>query len=155
MAANPKKIKNQAQKLIQLSLNSNTGYNLIESLTTEVGPRLAGSKAEALARAWAAKNMKSLGFQNVRIETFSVKRWERISESAKILSPVPQPLKITALGGSVGTPRQGLKGQVIRFSKFTDLVNAPLKGLKGKIVFVDEPMARTKDGSGYGVAMFT
>ena len=52
------------QKLIKSSLKSNTGYKLIESLTTEVGPRLAGSKAEERARIWALKKMKQIRVRN-------------------------------------------------------------------------------------------
>ncbi|MDA9878263.1 hypothetical protein N9C91_03470, partial [Luminiphilus sp.] len=35
------------------ALSGTQAYNLVESLTTEVGPRLAGSEAEARARDWA------------------------------------------------------------------------------------------------------
>jgi len=142
-----------AEKLIKAAQSSDAAYKIIESLTTEIGPRPAGSRQEKRAQKWAVKKMKNLGLQNIRIETFKVKHWERISESAKILSPFPQNLRITSLGGSVGTPKKGLSGQIVSFKSFEDLVKAPLKGFKNKIIFVDEPMARTKDGSGYSTAV--
>ena len=42
---------------------------------------------------------------------------------------------------------------MVRFENLQALKDAPMKGLKGKIVFVDEYMTRTQDGSGYGVAV--
>ena len=89
----------------------------------------------------------------MRIEPFQVDRWERHSEHAEITSPFPQKLMITALGGSIATGSDGIVGQVVRFENLQALKDAPMKGLKGKIVFVDEYMTRTQDGSGYGVAV--
>lgn len=143
----------QSKKLIQSSLKSNTGYKTIESLTTEVGARLAGSKAEARARDWAVKKLKKMGFKNVHIEPFQVKHWERKVEQAYIISPFPQKLEITALGGSVSTPKKGLEAEIVSFKTLTELKEAPLKGYKNKIIFVDEKMTRTQDGSGYSVAV--
>ena len=143
----------EANTLISRSLDSSVGYDIINSLTTEVGPRLAGSEAEARARDWAVAKFKTLGFKNVRIEPFSVDYWERHVESAEIVSPFPQKLHITTLGGSVATKPGGVTGQIVRFASLKALIDAPMAGLAGKIVFVDEYMTRTQDGSGYGVAV--
>ena len=148
-----KETVSQAKTLISRSLDSSVGYDIINSLTTEVGPRLAGSEAEARARDWAVAKFKTVGFNNVRIEPFSVDYWERHVESAEIISPFPQQLHITALGGSVATKPGGVTGQIARFASLQALIDAPMVGLAGKIVFVDEYMTRTQDGSGYGVAV--
>ena len=139
--------------LIETALADGRAYQIVESLTTEVGPRLGGSDAEARAREWGAAKMKQMGFKNVRIETYEMPAWSRISESAAIVSPFPQALHATALGNSVSTPEGGIKAEVVRFETLTALQQAPLTGLEGKIVFVDEKMTRTQDGSGYGVAV--
>lgn len=89
----------------------------------------------------------------MRIEPFEVEFWERASERAEIVAPYPQNLAITSLGGSVGTSDDGVRGDVVRFATLQALKDAPRTGLEGKIVFVDEPMTRTQDGSGYGVAV--
>ena len=146
-------VKDEADALIAKSLQSDLGYQIIESLTTEVGQRLAGTEAEARAREWGVAKFKALGFKNVRIESFQVDHWERHSEHAEITSPFPQKLMITALGGSIATDSEGIVGQVVRFENLQALKDAPMRGLKGKIVFVDEYMTRTQDGSGYGVAV--
>ena len=146
-------VRDDANALILQSFQSDLGYQIIESLTTEVGQRLAGTEAEARARDWGVTKFKELGFKNVRIEPFQVDHWERHSEHAEITSPFPQKLTITALGGSIATVPEGIVGQVVRFENLQALKDAPMKGLKGKIVFVDEYMTRTQDGSGYGVAV--
>lgn len=146
-------VKDEAQALMETGLESDLGYEILESLTTEVGPRLGGSPQEARARDWAFDKFRELGFKYVRVEEFTVPYWSRNFESAEIVSPFPQPLTITALGGSVGTPEEGVKGEIVRFETLNDLINAPMDGLEGKIVFVDEYMTRTQDGSGYGYAV--
>lgn len=139
--------------LIDKALKDDTAYTVLESLTTEVGQRLAGSPAEARARDWGVAKLKKLGFKNVHIETFEIPYWARIKEEAEIVSPFPQKLVVTALGHSVGTPEDGVTAEVVRFETLDDLKAAPMTGLEGKIVFVDEKMTRTQDGSGYGVAV--
>ncbi len=140
-------------RLIARAFGDDTAFDVLESLTTEVGPRLAGTDAEARARDWGVKKFKELGFADARVETYQMPAWSRVSESAAIVSPFPQSLAVTALGNSVSTPQGGLSGEVVRFETLTELQRAPMQGLEGKIVFVDEKMTRTQDGSGYGVAV--
>ncbi|MEM8770132.1 MAG: M20/M25/M40 family metallo-hydrolase [Pseudomonadota bacterium] len=152
----PALTEKQAQtvdQLIDKGLEDGRAYEILESLTTEVGPRLAASPAEARARDWAVAKLKSLGFKNVRVETFTMPYWSRISESAEIVSPFPQQLIIAALGQSPSTPADGIEAEVVRYRTLPELEAAPASEARGKIIFVDEPMARTQDGSGYGTAV--
>lgn len=146
-------LKATAQQLIQTATHDRTAYELVESLTTEVGARLAGSEAEARARQWALREMQRLAFANVREEPFKVWHWQRGHEHAAIVSPFPQSLSITALGHSVGTPEGGIRAEVVRFATLDDLKEATAEQVRGKIVFVDEGTTRTQDGSGYGMAV--
>lgn len=139
--------------LIAAGLADSVAYGLLESLTTRVGPRLAGTDAEARARDWAVVELKRLGFEKVRIEPYAMDAWTRVRESAAIASPFPQKLHATALGGSVSTPEGGITAEIARFTSMAELRAAPAGSLAGKIVFVDEKMTRTEDGSGYGVAV--
>ncbi|TQV67794.1 M20/M25/M40 family metallo-hydrolase [Exilibacterium tricleocarpae] len=147
------KMRQTAEKLAATALQDTTAYDLVESLTTEIGPRLAGTEAEARARDWAVKKLKQLGFKNVRIEPFEVPLWQRGVEKAEITSPFPQPLYITTLGGSVATPPEGVEGDLVSFPSLAALQAVRAGSLRGKIVFVDQVMTRTQDGSGYGVAV--
>ena len=125
-------------------------WEIVEGLTTEIGPRLAGSPAEARARAWAEARLKALGFSNVSVEEFGTRVWQRGDEHARLTAPYEQPLAVTALGFSVPTPARGLKGELVYFPTLTALEMAPEGSLKGKIAFVDHAMRRAQDGSGYG-----
>jgi len=145
--------KRNVKLLMNASLHDDTGYRIVESLTTEVGPRLAGSEAEKRARDWAVRQFESLKFENVRVDTFSVPRWERGIETAEVTSPFPQKLSVTALGGSVATPADGVEGELHIFPNLGALKSMKNNAMAGKIVFVDESMARTQDGSGYAVAV--
>ncbi len=140
-------------RLVERGLNDDLAWEILESLTTEIGPRLAASPAEARARDWGVAKLNKLGFKNVRIETFEMPYWERVSERAEIVSPFPQALAVTALGKSVGTPEGGVTAEIVRFETLPALAAAPMEGFEGKIIFVDERMTRTQDGSGYGVAV--
>ena len=126
------------------------GYDIIESLTTEIGQRLAGTDAEARARAWAVERLKSLGFANVHVEPFDMPVWVRGVETAEIVSPFPQKLVLTALGNSGATPDAGITGGIIGFPSLEALKAAPDAQVRGKIVFVWHRMAVTQDGSSYG-----
>ena len=138
-----------AQKLAEHALQDNIAYEIVESLTTEVGPRLAGTEAEDRARQWAVAKLQALGFDNVHIEPFQVPLWLRGIERAEIITPFPQPLTITALGGSASTGPNGIEADVVSFETLAELERAGEDQVRGKIVFVDEAMSRSRDGSGY------
>lgn len=142
-----------ARMLMQRALEDNPGYAIVESLTTEVGPRLAGTPAEARARDWAVRLLSRSGFDEVRVEPFEVPVWLRGVERAEILLPFPQPLTVTALGGSVATGPGGVEGRVVRFASLDDLADLPAGSQQGAILFIDQAMARARDGSGYGRAV--
>ncbi len=142
-----------AKALIEKAQASTLGWDLVESLTTEIGPRLAGSDAEARARNWAVAKLTELGFTNVHIEEFELEGWRRGEISLHVGDPYPQRLVATALGGSIGTPVGGIEASIVRFETVKALKDAKIGSLKGKIAFVDEIMTRTQRGSGYGVAV--
>lgn len=132
------------------ALQDNVAWDIVEGLTTEVGPRLAGTEAEARARQWAVAKLKALGFANVRVEEYRMPVWVRGEETASVVSPYPQKLVLTALGNSGSTGEQGLEGDITYFPTLDDLKAAPEGSLKGRIAFVDHAMGRTQDGSSYG-----
>lgn len=141
----------EAAALRDAALQGDTlAYQLIEDLTTEVGPRLAGTEAEARARTWAAERLRGLGFSNVRIETFDMPVWVRGEERAEILAPFPQPLVLTALGNSGATPARGIEAEVVGYDSIEAFRAAPAAEVRGKIVFVSHNMQAAQDGSGYG-----
>ena len=141
------------QRLADTVAGENYGYDIVEGLTTDIGPRLAGSEAEARAREWTAAKFREIGLENVRIEEFTIDGWERGEERATLMAPFEQPLYITALGGSVATPPEGIQAEIAYFPTYDDLEGAPLDmDLSGKIVFISGRMNKAPDGAGYGPA---
>ena len=145
---------NYGQRVLQPHVdalrNDTIAWDIVEGLTTEVGPRLAGTEAEARARQWMAERFRALGFQNVRIETFDMPVWVRGEERAEILAPFPQPLVVAALGNSGATPARGIEAEVVGYESMEAFRAAPERDVRGKIVFVSHNMAANQDGSGYG-----
>src|SRR5687768_1850896 len=136
--------------LREAALKDDYAWDITEGLTTEVGPRLAGTEAEARARAWSVAKLKALGFANVRVETFDMPVWVRGEEKAWITAPFPQPLVVAALGNSGATPPQGIEAELIGFDTLAALEAAPEAVVRGRIVFVSHAMPRSQDGSSYG-----
>ncbi|MBN8263293.1 MAG: M28 family peptidase [Xanthomonadales bacterium] len=137
----------QAANLRTQALADDTGWRVLESLTTEVGPRLAGSEADARAVAWAKAKFQALGYDKVWTEPVTFPKWERRAESARVLGAHAQALHVTALGGSPGGK---VEAEVVRFPTLEALQQAAPGSLAGKIAFIDYRMERKRDGSGYG-----
>jgi Zn-dependent M28 family amino/carboxypeptidase len=143
-------LKAKAAAIRDKALVSNTAYATIEGLTTEVGPRLAGSPSAKRATDWAVERLKALGFENVRTEPFPIAAWYRGAETAEVTAPFPQKLVVTALGRSVATPPGGLEAEAVVFPTYQALLDAPLGSLTGKIAVVTQPMIKLQSGEDYG-----
>ncbi len=142
--------RNDPAKLQAAALEDEYAWDITEGLTTEIGPRQAGTEAEARARTWSVAKLKKLGFKNVRIEEYQMPTWVRGIETGEITSPFPQKVILTALGNSAATGPNGLEAEVVYFPTLADLQAAHEGSLTGKIAFVSHAMHRTQDGSSYG-----
>jgi hypothetical protein len=138
----------QVATLREQALRSDLAYRITESITTEVGPRMGGSEADARAVEWAKAKFKSLGYDRVWTEPVTFPKWERRSETAAMVGPHAQPLVLTALGGSPGGT---VEGEVVRFTDLASLEAVPVGSLAGKIVFIDFQMQPRRDGADYGM----
>ncbi len=132
------------------SLSDNRSYQILESLTTEVGARMAGSPGDARAVAWAEAKFKELGFDKVWKEPVTFPSWKRGVEQAAITAPFPQNLHITALGNSVATPANGIDAEVVQFATLQDLMAASPERVSGKIVFINHRMQSANE---YGMVV--
>src|SRR6188472_2656034 len=93
----------KAAQLRDAGLKDDTAWTLLQSLTSEVGPRPAGSPAAARARDWGVSRLTALGFANVHVEPFAKKAWLRDAEAAEIVSPTPHRLAVLGLGNGIPT----------------------------------------------------
>ena len=134
------------------ALSDSHAFDIVRSLCDEVGPRLAGSSGDRAAVDWAHRKMTSLGLTRVHAEPVQVTHWERGSEHAEIVSgnASPQPLVVTAIGGSVATPARGVEGEVVEAGSIAELEKLDGAAVRGKIVFLNATTRRSRDGAGYG-----
>jgi hypothetical protein len=101
--------------------------------------------------------LQGLGLQNVRAEPLSLKVWQRGSASARLVAPVVAPLVMAALGNSVAAPAGGIEAEIAWYPDFAtlkaDTPDPERSRARGRIVFIDQKMDRSRDGSGYGMAV--
>ncbi|HEX3555344.1 MAG TPA: hypothetical protein VIA62_19135 [Thermoanaerobaculia bacterium] len=88
-SAIPAAVKATAATLRSQALQGTKAFDVVRSLTVEVGPRPAGSKAYDAAVQWGLRTLKDLGFSNVHAEKATVPHWVRGEESGEIVTPYP------------------------------------------------------------------
>ena len=125
-------------KIISKSLTDSTAYNRLGYMCDTFGPRLSGSKNLENAINWILKEMNNDGLENVKGEKVAVPTWIRGKESATLLSPFKKELSMLGLGGSIATPRGGLKAEVIVVNDWDEL-ELRSNEVPGKIVLFNAP----------------
>ena len=141
------------ERLHTRALADNAAIATLASLLDAAPKRLSGSSGYDDAVAWATGRMRAMGLQNVRAEPCTVPIWRRGVEAASIAGD-GEPLRVTALGGSVGTGEAGIEAEVVEVRSFEQLA-ALGDAARGKIVFFNRPMPRAlrRTGSAYGEAV--
>lgn len=130
--------KEDAQKIIETCLNNEEGFERLAELCDTFGPRFTGSQNLEDAIDWILEKMENDGLSNVHGEKVKVPRWIRGNESLELIEPFAKDMHILGLGGSVGTPKKGIRGEVFAVNSFDDL-EANAENAKGKIVLFNVP----------------
>jgi len=146
-----------AREIVREALGSNRSYEMLYDLCTTIGHRISGSPQAAKAVDWSKKKMEEYGLDNVHLEQVMVPHWVRgpVEEAYLVRSSGrKEKLQITALGGSIGTPPEGIIAELIEVKSFDELMRVRDK-TKGKIVFFNRPMDRTQTSTfeAYGGAV--
>ena len=134
----PQRYRETADRLIQAATTDSAAWLRIAELTERFGPRFSGTPNLERAIDWVIAEMKKDGLQNVRGEPVMVPRWVRGSESAELVEPRRQALPMLGLGGSIGTPAQGITAEVLVVASWDDL-RAKNAQAQGKIVLFNVP----------------
>ncbi len=142
-----------ARELRERALGRDGGFDVVEDLTTRIGPRLAGSEADARAVAWAEQLLNETGFDRVWLEPVTFPTWSRGFERVRITAPVALRVEALAVGFSPATPSGGIEAEVVMFDDLAALREATPEAVKDRIVFIRNRMERARDGSGYGPAV--
>jgi carboxypeptidase Q len=127
-----------AARLIGEAVGSTFAWDRLSVLTDTIGGRLSGSPALDHAIQWAVGEMKRDGLENVHTEPVMVPRWVRGNESAEIVAPARQPIVMLGLGDSIGTPPEGVQGEVVVVHSFEELEGRALR-TRGRIVLFNVP----------------
>lgn len=143
-----------AAALRDAALADNEAWRLVRSLTQDVGPRPAGSPGDAKAVAWALRELQALRLQAVRAEPMPIRVWQRGPAQARLIAPQlaadEQTLVMAALGNSVPAPDGGIEAELAYYPSLEALRADSSDRARGRIVFVDQPTDRSRDGAGYG-----
>ncbi|MEM9052427.1 MAG: M20/M25/M40 family metallo-hydrolase [Bacteroidota bacterium] len=129
----------QIRSIYDMALTEGEAYENLRQLCKDVGNRLSGSEGAQRAVEWSEAKMKSYGFDKVWLEPLMVPKWSRGAAESCIMLPDDIPLKVLALGFSVGTDGP-LKGEVVEFETMQALKDAPEGSLEGKIAFLNQAM---------------
>lgn len=109
------------ERLLSAALADSHSYKRLGDLCTLVGPRPNGSPGYAAAVDWARDCLRSDGLDRVWTDSLTVPNWVRGVEKAEVIAPRRFDLPILGLGGSVGTPPEGLTAPLLAVASFDEL----------------------------------
>ena len=136
-------VTSDLDRLRDVAIKATYSVDVARALTDQVGPRLAGSDLEHAAQEKIASLLREEGLL-VTLQPVEVPHWVRGEERAEIVSAgidqrVPVKLAVSALGGSVSTPPQGLNSELVIVHSFSELESLSNDKVKGKIVLFNVP----------------
>ncbi|MDA0311324.1 MAG: M28 family metallopeptidase [Gemmatimonadetes bacterium] len=132
-----------ANRLIDAATGDHDAFARLTELVDRFGSRVSGSVALEKAIDWMMVEMASDGLDNVAGDPVMVPHWVRGNESLELVLPRPRSLPMLGLGGSIATPRGGIRAEVLVVNSFDDLT-ARAAEAPGRIVLFDVPF------TGYG-----
>ncbi len=143
--------KPPAERILDAALAGTGAVDKLRDLCDRVGHRLSGSPGLERAVEWAQAQLRKDGHENVAAEKVMVPKWVRGKESLVLTDPRPHPGAMLGLGGSVGTPPEGISAEILACEdekSFEALGDA----VKGRIVLFNNrmPPFDPEKGSGYG-----
>src|SRR5579863_3758637 len=144
------------ERLRDAAMKSDYAYTELRHLTNNIGPRLSGSPQAQKAVDYVAGEMRALG-ADVTLEKASVPHWVRGVETAELTAwsgqakGTTQKIVLTALGGSVATPPEGLTAEVVVVGNWEQLRALPAGAVKGKILLFNHPFDKELAATGHGL----
>lgn len=150
------KTLSEMKRVQSAALSSDYAYRQTAYLANNIGPRLSGSLQAERAVQYVAAEMKRLGL-DVRLQKVMVPHWVRGEEKGELVEfegmakGTTQKIVLTALGGSVATPAEGLTAEVIVVKNFDELNALGRDKVKGKIVLFNNKFDRDLAASGFGI----
>jgi carboxypeptidase Q len=147
------------ERLRDAAMKSDYAYDELRHLTDNIGPRLSGSPQAQKAVDYVAGEMRALGAE-VTLEKASVPHWVRGAETGELTSwlgqapGTTQKIVLTALGGSVATPAEGITAEVVVVGNWNQLHALPAGAVKGKILLFNHPFDKELAATGHGLEAY-
>jgi carboxypeptidase Q len=119
-------------------LSNGKAYEHLRVLCKEIGPRLNGSRQQSAAELYTQKVLREMGADTVYLQKTKVPHWVRGEMESALFFSNPKkgsPLRICALGNSVGTGPSGIRAKMVEVHSFAELDALGEKGVKGRIVY--------------------
>jgi len=144
------------EKLRDAAMKDPYALDQLRHLTSNIGPRLSGSPQAGQAVEYVAAQMRALGAE-VTLEKAKVPHWLRGAETAELVSwpgqtpATTQKVVLTALGGSVATPENGITAEVIVVDDWKQLSALPAGAVKGKILLFNHKFDKELAAEGEGL----
>jgi Zn-dependent M28 family amino/carboxypeptidase len=159
----PPEMMQAMRRIQQAALADDYGLRQASHLSNNIGPRLSGSPQAQKSVEYLAAELRKLGLE-VTLEKVMVPHWVRGEESAQLVewpgmaAGTTQKVYVTALGGSVATPPDGIIAEVVVVKDFDELKALPDSAVRGKIVVYNHKydVAMSEQGMGfpaYGLAV--
>lgn len=135
--------KEVSRRLVMASLSKPGAFDIVSELSTKAPARLSGSESFKKALTITRAMMEERGFENIRFQPVIVPHWVRGNvEKADLFDAngtATASFSVCALGGTVGTPADGITGRVVEVRSFDELRSLG-RAAWGKIVFFNRPL---------------
>jgi hypothetical protein len=147
------------ERLREAALSDPYALDQLRHLTDNIGPRLSGSPQAEQAVNYVAAEMSVLGAE-VTLEKTRAPHWVRGAETSEIVSwpgqtpGTTQKVLLTALGGSVATPPEGLTAEVVVVDNWQQLHALPPGAVRGKILLLNHPFDKELAAQGGGLEAY-
>jgi carboxypeptidase Q len=142
-------------RLQTAALSSDYAFSRTRYLTNNIGPRLSGSPQILQAERYVVDEMRKLGLE-VKLQPVTVPVWVRGVETGELvefpgMAPgSTQKIVLTALGGSVATPEEGMIAEIVVVGSMEELNELGENGVRGKIVLFNTKFDRRLSAAGFG-----
>ncbi|MGI8542281.1 MAG: M28 family peptidase [Aridibacter sp.] len=143
------------KKIQQAALQSDYSLKQTAYMTNNIGPRLTGSPQAERAIQYVADEMRKLGLE-VQLQELKVPHWVRGEEKGELVEfagmakGTRQKIVLTALGGSIATPENGLTAEIVVVNSFDELEKLGREKVEGKIVLFNYKYDREMAEVGFG-----
>ncbi|EDM44855.1 peptidase, M28D (aminopeptidase ES-62) subfamily protein [unidentified eubacterium SCB49] len=138
-----KKDSTLIKSIYNTALLNGKSYDWLDHLSNEIGGRLSGSFNANKAVKYTKAELDELGLDKVWLQPVMVPKWTRGQKEYAYIETGPGQTSIAdicALGGSVPTPKLGIKAQLIEVTSLDELATLGREKIEGKIVFYNRPM---------------